>query len=156
MEYKALQNIASVQRILYCILDSFICTNLLANSWNNAGEQYYMHKNFHMQSLKPAGGRRQNRDFKARAYMYQSPYYSSTLWYWGKDTRFLIHLSYCTGSCKKEMKVLEKPESVMMPRLCNNKMDKSAIPEREKKKMEKLMDQTLWRSVRYLKWEIKL
>lgn len=44
--------------------------------WNNAGEQYYTHKNFHMQYLKPAGGRRQNRDFKAKAYTHQS---SSTL-----------------------------------------------------------------------------
>lgn len=99
--------------------------------WNNAGEQYCTHKNFHMQYLKPAGGRRQNRDFKAKAHTYQS---SSTLWCWGKDTRFLIHLSYCRRSCKKEMQVLEKPESVTMPRLCNDKMDKSAIPEREKKK----------------------
>lgn len=54
------------------------------------------------------------------------------------------------------MQVLEKPESVMMPRLCNDKMDKSAVPEREKKKMEKLLDQTLWRSVWCLKGEFKL
>lgn len=71
----------------------------------------------------------------------------SLLWHWGKDTKFLIHLSYCISYCKKEMHVLEKPEPVMMPRLCNDKMDKSAISEWEKKKMEKLMGQTLWRSV---------
>lgn len=123
--YKALKNIVSVQRVR-TVFWNHLSAQTCWLPWNNAGEQHYTHKCCHMQSQKPSG-RRQNRNFKARAHMFQIP----------------SHLSYCKGSCKKKckfwMQVLEKPESVMMPRLrvcslCKDKMDKSTIPEQEKKR----------------------
>lgn len=89
-------------------MESLICTNLSA-PLNNAGQHHCTHKCCPTQTPKTARRRRQDRNFKARAHMYYIPSHSSPAWHWGKDTGFVIHLSYCTVTCRKNATFWRNP-----------------------------------------------